>query len=124
MKFIGREMFLREFVNNIENLTAYETVNDSTNEVIKKCIKCGRIRVFYCKEKECNYCDNCGRRIIYTEDIISLYGKTVLDLAMQTYSTEYCKVLNCRHFDAENLNCTKKHHCDCDCPECSPESYI
>lgn len=54
----------------------------------------------------------------------SLYGKTVLDLAKQTYANEYCDVENCRHFDAETFNCTKKHHCDCDCPECSSESYI
>lgn len=128
MKVNGRNKVLRDFVNRSENLTAYETVNVSTNEVRKKCVKCSRIRIFYCKDENFNYCDNCGRKIITEETLKSLYGKTVLDfvehLAKRTYSNEYCDVENCPHFDAETFNCTKKHHCDCDCPECSPESYV
>lgn len=51
------------------------------------------------------------------------YGLTREELELKLNSNEYCDVENCPHFDAETFNCTKKHHCDCDCPECSPESY-
>lgn len=27
-------------------------------------------------------------------------------------------------FVEDEFKCDKIHHCDCDCPECSPESYI
>lgn len=26
--------------------------------------------------------------------------------------------------DEDEFKCDKIHHCDCDCPECSPESYV
>lgn len=103
MKVNGRNKVLRDFVNNIENATAYETVNVSTNEVRKKCVKCGRIRIFYCKDENFKFCDNCGRKII-------------------TEHLDPCR--HCLHFDEETFKCDKIHHCDCDCPECSPESYI
>jgi hypothetical protein len=117
MKVNRKDKFLRDFVNRIENLTAYETVNVSTNEVRKKCVKCGRIRIFYCKDVNFNYCDNCGRKILFPEDVVYCDTDSVK-------LNEYCDVENCIHFDAETFNCKKKHHCDCDCPDCSPESYI
>ena len=49
----------------------------------------------------------------------ALYGKTVLELAKHL---DTCK--HCRHFNEEEFKCDKIHHCDCDCPECSPESYV
>lgn len=45
----------------------------------------------------------------------ALYGNTVYHLL------DPCK--HCRHFDDETFTCDKIHHCDCDCPDCSPESY-
>lgn len=48
----------------------------------------------------------------------TLYGYE-LDFAEHL---DTCK--HCRHFDKEELKCDKIHHCDCDCPECSPESYV
>lgn len=60
----------------------------------------------------------------YTECKIkngSLYGKTVTDMVKHF---DPCK--HCPHFDEETFKCDKEligHHCDCDCPECSPESY-
>lgn len=33
----------------------------------------------------------------------------------------YCKP--CRHYDKDTKVCNKTHECDCDCPDCSPESY-
>ena len=119
MKVNGRNKVLRDLVNRGENLTAYETVNVSTNEVRKKCVKCGRTRIFYCKDENFNYCDNCGRKIITEETLISLYGKTVLDFVEHL---DPCR--HCPHFDYDEFKCDKPHHCDCDCPECSPESYV
>ena len=116
MKVNGRNYILRYFVNVIEDFTAYETVNVSTNEVRKKCVKCGRIRIFYCKDENFNYCDNCGRKILLSEDIISFYGKTVLDFAERLKSCRHCP-----HFDEEEFKCDKPHHCDCDC---SLKSYV
>lgn len=119
MKVNGRNKVLRDFVNRVENLTAYETVNVSTNEVRKKCVKCGRIRIFYCKDENFNYCDNCGRKILFSEDLQKIYGKTVLDFVEHL---DPCR--HCPHFDEDEFKCDKIHHCDCDCPECSPESYV
>ena len=51
----------------------------------------------------------------------SLYGKTVTDMVKHL---DTCK--HCPHFDYETFKCDKEligHHCDCDCPDCSPESY-
>lgn len=45
----------------------------------------------------------------------ALYGNTVKHLL------DTCK--HCPHFNDESFTCDKIHHCDCDCPECSPESY-
>lgn len=119
MKVNGRNKVLRDFVNGDEKLTAYETVNVSTNEVREKCVKCGRIRIFYCKDENFKFCDNCGRKIITEETLVSLYGKTVLDFISHL---DPCK--HCPHFDEETFKCDKIHHCDCDCPDCSPESYV
>ena len=119
MKVKNRNKVLRDFVNGIEDLTAYETVNVSTNEVRKKCVKCGRIRIFYCKDENFNYCDNCGRKILFSEDLQKIYGNTVLTLAEYL---DVCK--HCPHFDEDEFKCDKIHHCDCDCPDCSPESYV
>lgn len=49
----------------------------------------------------------------------SLYGDTVIKMAS---NFDACKT--CRHYDKDKKVCDKIHHCDCDCPECSPESYI
>lgn len=123
MKVNGRNKILRDFVNNSEKLTAYETVNVKTYEVRKKCVKCGRIRIFYCNDENFNFCDNCGRKIITEETLISIYGKTVLDSIVNLREQlEPC--MRCPHFDEETLTCDKIHHCDCDCPDCSPESYV
>ena len=94
-------------------------VDVSTNEVRKKCVKCGRIRIFYCKDDNFNYCDNCGRKILFSEDLQKIYGKTVLDFVEHL---DPCR--HCPHFDEDEFKCDKIHHCDCDCPECSPESYV
>ena len=49
----------------------------------------------------------------------SLYGKTVIDFAS---NLDTCK--HCPHFDEDEFKCDKIRHCDCDCPDCSPESYV
>lgn len=49
----------------------------------------------------------------------AVYGNTVITFAKHL---EACK--HCRHFDKDESKCDKPHHCDCDCPECSPESYV
>lgn len=49
----------------------------------------------------------------------SIYGDTVMKMAS---NFDACKT--CRHCDKDKKVCDKKHHCDCDCPDCSPESYI
>jgi len=51
-------------LNMDENETRYDTVELTTCYVIRKCIKCGRLRDFYCADPDFNYCDKCGRRII------------------------------------------------------------
>lgn len=47
-----------------ENETQYVTTELTTCYVIRKCIKCGRLRDFYCADHNFNYCDKCGRKII------------------------------------------------------------
>lgn len=55
----------------------------------------------------------------------SVYGDTVRKIAgIVTDEYGYCLTNKCRHFDTVKFKCDKIHHCDCDCPECSPESYI
>lgn len=49
----------------------------------------------------------------------ALYGKTVLDFVEHLDTCRHCS-----HFDEDEFKCDKIHHCDCDCPECSPESYV
>ena len=49
----------------------------------------------------------------------SLYGDTVMKMAG---NFDACKT--CRHCDKDKKVCDKIHHCDCDCPDCSPESYV
>lgn len=49
----------------------------------------------------------------------SVYGDTVMKIVIG----ERCLKDKCRHFDPVKLKCDKTHHCDCDCPDCSPESY-
>lgn len=49
----------------------------------------------------------------------ALYGDTVHKIAKHL---DVCK--HCPHFDEDSFKCDKIHHCDCDCPDCSPESYV
>lgn len=50
--------------NMDENETRYVTTELTTCYVIRKCIKCDRLRDFYCADHNFNYCDKCGRKII------------------------------------------------------------
>lgn len=58
----------------------------------------------------------------------ALYGKTVYnvyagkDIFVPESYTDPCK--HCIHFNDETFTCDKIHHCDCDCPDCSTESYV
>lgn len=47
-----------------ENETRYVVTELTTCYVIRKCIKCGRLRDFYCADPDFKYCDKCGRKII------------------------------------------------------------
>ena len=50
----------------------------------------------------------------------SVYGDTVRKILNETHDV-YCKP--CKHYEKDKKVCDKTHHCDCDCPDCSPESY-
>lgn len=44
--------------------TFYETVGLTNSDIVKRCKECGRVRVFYCKDDEFNFCDKCGRKVV------------------------------------------------------------
>lgn len=50
----------------------------------------------------------------------SVYGDTVKKILNETHNV-YCRP--CKHYEKDKKVCNKTHHCDCDCPDCSPESY-
>lgn len=43
---------------------------------------------------------------------------------IENLAEHYDTCKHCPHFDEDEFKCDKVHHCDCDCPECSPESYV
>lgn len=76
-------------------LTTYETIKLTSCEVVRKCTNCGRIRTFYCEDKDFKFCDKCGKLVInnLTEDedrcfSCPYYDPTAPDCC--TYNPESC----------------------------------